>query len=90
VTPDQAHDLAARALAAIDSEWKRWDDYQPGATDEEHLDADRERVASDLALIRECAEFLSYEQPALAFCEWVGAKAEAGLRRTAALYGVTL
>jgi hypothetical protein len=75
LTLEQAEDLAARTLAAIayrhrdaPCTWRCAPDL-----------ADRERVASDLAGLRE------HERR----CCSDGRRYEDGLRRTAALYGVT-
>ncbi len=76
MTPDQAADLAARILAA-----------PPGTVSEDRYAADRERVESDLAGLRECWHWRhgnlwpTIEHHATRYAE--------GLRRTAALYGVT-
>lgn len=84
MTPDVAADLAARTLAAID---------EPGPFRQHFARmhaADRERVASDLAGLRD-------HTTAGGWCSvhdyWLGcddaARYADGLRRTAALYGVT-
>lgn len=83
MTPDQASDLAARTLAAIDGI-----DVSPLPDDPEpeHRAADRARVASDLAGLQEALHLDPYG-PAEAQ-EGHLARYAAGLRRTAALYGI--
>lgn len=84
MTTDQAADLAARTLAAIDANADAGD----GIGDESHA-VDRERVASDLAGLRGHnnvgTDWCVCETP---FCPDAARYAD-GLRRTAALYGVT-
>jgi hypothetical protein len=73
LTLEQAEDLAARTLVAINDEHEMIYD---GAS--LRHDADRERVASDLDGLRE------HERR----CCSDGRRYEDGLRRTAAVYGV--
>lgn len=79
MTLTEAEDLAARTLAAIEHYvWDTYDDFR-----RKHWTADRERVASDLAGLRDCFP-LTYD------CDMRHARRyTASLRRTAALYGVT-
>jgi hypothetical protein len=80
MTPDEATDLAAKTLAAIDAL-----DYSRLRLDIDQ--ADRERVESDLAGLRDCWSFRWGE-----YFHDLAPHAERymdGLRRTAALYGVT-
>jgi hypothetical protein len=80
MTPDQAADLAARTFAAIDALFM-------AQTTAQIVAADRERVASDLEVLRICAA------PGDVGCDnaltAIERIAEANLRRTADLYGVT-
>lgn len=79
MTPEQATDLAARTLAAIGRQDMAYGTLSPTT------DADRERVASDLAGFLEACRYADVGLP--------GHRAAAerfadNLRRTAALYGV--
>lgn len=88
MTLDQAEDLAARTLAAIDAAYRGCPPTLPDYA------ADRERVQSDLAGLQQhvyspihgvCrCQPLGADQP----CPDARRYAD-GLRRTAALYGVT-
>lgn len=92
MTPSEAADLAERTLAAID----RWD----GSHDNGHEQyaADRDRVASDLAGLREHFDWnalgvcgSSTHGPLMSMTKHPCPDARRyadGLRRTAALYGV--
>lgn len=75
LTIEQATDLAERTLAAIDRL-----DYSRLRADIDQ--ADRERVASDLAGLLDCWSASRHERARHAD------RYVAGLRRTAALYGV--
>lgn len=82
---DYAERVAAEILAEIDSESR----LSPGGVPwrwTEHGVADRDRVGSDLAGLRECWE--NGVVPMLHVLH--AARYEAGLRRTAALYGVSV
>jgi hypothetical protein len=87
LTVEQAEDLAARTLAAIE-------ERQLYSRATQQLDADRERVASDLTGLREHA-FLTDRRFTLcardAFLQPCpdARRYSDGLLRTAALYGVT-
>ncbi len=97
LTLEQAEQVASATLAAIEAAW------EPHGSSQRHLDADEDRVNSDLAGLRlhhsvkgqmdnpglKCAGHsrFSYGTP------WPCSDARRysdGLRRTAALYGVTL
>lgn len=80
VTPEVSADLAARALAAIDLYWGE----DPATLDVRT--ADRERVASDLAGLRTHTDCLHDDGDRT--CHDKRRYAD-GLRRTAALYGLT-
>ncbi len=88
LTLDEAEDHAARTLAAIDDAFKGWGQSLP------QYAADRERVASDLAGLREhqpgdypdeCGVCLHVVDEDI--CPDARRYLD-GLRRTAALYGV--
>lgn len=88
MSPDEAADLAARTLAALD-------DIGPCDCDRCDLDVDRERVASDLAGLRDHREH-GFRNGKCARCQGTFAwpchdhdRYADGLRRTAELYGVT-
>ncbi len=95
MTPDQAADLAVRTLAAIDRREALRPEWHPMTA---YFAADRERVASDLAGLRDhqpghyCVgrEHWRYfsDGPAPVHCPDARRYAD-GLRLTAALYGVT-
>lgn len=80
MTPEQASSLATRTLAVIDT--------FPICQNDSHRDADRARVASDLA-------GLTYHDLGCGWCRGPGPacpdahRYADGLVRTAALYGVT-
>jgi hypothetical protein len=77
MTPTQAEVLAERIIAAIEAS----EDDVP----HERRGIDRDRVASDIAGLRECWQ--NGVIPMLHVLH--AARYEAGLRRTADLYGVT-
>ncbi len=85
LTLGEAEAFAARTLAAIERM------YGAAYSRKERGDADRERVASDLAGLRECyVSTPPYGQSVLRTGELVHARRYSdNLRRTAALYGVT-
>ena len=84
-----AEDLAAQTLAAIDEKYAAWlDDAGPWPA------ADRERVASDLAGFREASVLLEGVEESQwttlhRFAFMARVRYDKGLRRTAALYGVS-
>jgi hypothetical protein len=96
LTVEQAEDLADRTLAVIDTESRVW---AVVPTLRAHIDADRERVASDLAGLRGHAQrdgvlssgIVGRSCPTDGRWEWCAdaRRYSDGLLRTAALYGVT-
>jgi hypothetical protein len=80
MTVAEAQDLAARILAAIDeqTEWHA-PQYKAG---------DRERVAADVRGLQACWEWHEGEGQYNGYLEIFAPFFEAGLRRTAALYGI--
>lgn len=100
MTPDQAADLAARTLATIGVRQKCDRGEECPSPRCKTFNADRERVASDLAGLREHQPFQYDDLTGCDACcveptHWVpwlcpdAARYADGLRRTAALYGVT-
>jgi hypothetical protein len=87
LTVEQAEDLTARTFDAIDA---RLGDLHPalrhGAL---NLNADRERIASDLAGLRECWGNLPPDRGPWTHFERHARRYSDGPRRTARLYGVT-
>jgi hypothetical protein len=79
MTPAEAETLAARTLHAIDAELTRYE-----------ASADRERVASDLLGLREvCAYWRTNGLEGDPTGHSHGRRYADGLKRTAALYGIT-
>lgn len=81
LTLAQAEDVAARTLAAISTD--------PNSVESDHWAADRERLASDLAGLRECDYAMQNVPGAHEAAMLLRVRFAHGLRRTAALYGVT-
>lgn len=82
LTPQEAADLAARTLAAIDAYMRN-----TAPLSEKWCDADRERVVSDLAGFRQSWHPTNVDEP---YADRVlhHARYADGLKRTARLYGV--
>ncbi len=80
LTVEEAEDLAAGTLTAIAKKFEPW---LEAATP--WLAADRERLASDLDLLRE-TYINEYIQASLSITIFLRRTASDGLRRTAALY----
>jgi hypothetical protein len=80
--PDEAADLAARTFAAIDA-------VNGGPAHDGTHAADRERVASDLAGLRDCYRVSFTGDRVGKGHEGHATRYADGLRRTATLYGVT-